>query len=441
MLEVILLPVGLLVGGAIGIYIGGIRGRGALSGQVSGLQASLEEVRAHSASRESELAEVRRALEAEKVASADVRARLESSMEHFAEQRKQFEKMDFRLKETFAALSSEALKGNNESFIKAAEQNMKPLREQLERYEKQIKELEKTRAEAYGGLNKHLTHMEQGREKLSRETQQLVAALRQPGAKGKWGEVSLRRVIELSGMTEHCDFEEQLTLSKEGGGQQRPDMVVHLPGGRSIVLDSKVNATAYLDAVGTTNEAEQKRHLARYATDVRNTMRTLGAKAYWKSFDPAPEFVVMFMPGEAFFAAAVSQDPGLLADGVENNVLIASPTTLIALLLAVRHGWRQQQMAENAERIAAAGRELYDRMCTFVDHLNAVRVGIEKAAEAYNSALGNWERRTLPSARRLKDLGAAEPGKELADLTTANTRMRQALPVDSESESLPREFS
>ena len=438
MIEAILFFVVLAVGGAIGIYVGGIRGRSALGGQVSGLQGSLEEVRAQSAARERELAEVRGALEAEKVAAADISARLKSGLEHFDEQRKQFEKMDARLKETFAALSAQALKGNNESFIKAAEQNMKPLREQLERYEKQIKELEKTRAEAYGGLNKHLQQMEQGRQRLSHETQQLVAALRQPGAKGKWGEFSLRRVIELSGMTNHCDFEEQPTFAQDGGGQQRPDMVVRLPGGRSIALDSKVNATAYLDAVNTADEAERKRHLGRYATDVRNTMRALGAKAYWKNFKSAPEFVVMFMPGEAFFAAAVSQDPDLLADGLENNVLIASPTTLIALLLAVQHGWRQQQMAENAERIAAAGRELYDRMCTFVEHLNTVRVGIEKAAEAYNSALGNWERRTLPSARRLKDLGAAEPDKELAELTPLDLRLRPALPVDTETESSPR---
>ena len=297
-------------------------------------------------------------MERQKVAGAESNARLESAREHFAEQQRLFEEMQKKVKETFTALSATALKSNNEQFLTLAETKMKPLREQLLRYEQHIKELEKTRAEAYGGLNKQLTTLEGRSDRLGRETSQLVAALRQSGAKGKWGEATLQRIVELSGMSKHCDFDTQATLS----GGQRPDLVVRLPGDRMLAVDSKVNTSAYLDAMNATDEAERSVLLTKYAGEVRNTLKALGAKEYWKQFAPAPEFVVMFMPGEAFFAAAVSQDRDLLVDGIDRGVILASPTTLIALLLAVRHGWRQQDMAENAERIATAGRELYERL-------------------------------------------------------------------------------
>lgn len=287
--------------------------------------------------------------------------------------------------------------------------------------------MEKTRSEAYGGLSKHLASLEDRSDRLGRETSQLVAALRQSGAKGKWGEATLQRIVELSGMSQHCDFDTQATLS----GGQRPDLVVRLPAGRTLVVDSKVNTSAYLDAMNATEEAERSALMTKYAGEVRNTLKALGGKEYWKQFSPAPEFVVMFMPGEAFFAAAVSQDTNLLIDGIDKGVLLASPTTLIALLLAVRHGWRQQDMAENAERIAAAGRELYGRLCKFVDHLSDIRAGIEKAAKAYDDAVGNWERRTLPSVRKLKDLGT-DGGNEMQELKPAEIHMRSALPVEND---------
>jgi DNA recombination protein RmuC len=300
---------------------------------------------------------------------------------------------------------------------------MKPLREQLGRYEQGIKELEKVRAEAYGGLSKHLESRETRSDRLGKETGQLVAALRQSGAKGKWGEVTLQRVVELAGMSEHCDFETQATQA----GGQRPDLIVYLPGRRMLAVDSKVNTAAYLDAVNAKDDADRDRLMAKYAADVRNTLKSLSGKEYWRLLSPAPEFVVMFMPGEAFFAAAVSQDRDLLVDGVDKGVLLASPTTLIALLLAVRHGWQQQQVAENAEKIAAAGRDLYDRLCTFVGHLELVRAGIEKAAEAYNKAVGNWESRTMPGVRKLRELGA-DTGKDTEALTTIDMPLR-AIPT------------
>ena len=424
MIEALFLIIGLLAGAAVA-YAVMLRRRGALAEEVSGLRATVDAVKGQLGGRESELGEVRAALETEKVAAADQKARLESAREHFAEQRRQIEEMEKKVKETFAALSSAALKSSNEQFITLAEAKLKPIREQLERYEKHLRELEKTRAEAHGGLNKHLTRLEQGREQLSSETQALVAALRQPGAKGRWGEVGLRNLMERCGMSAYCDFDEQVSMTTESG-RQRPDMVVRIPGGRNLVIDAKVNTAAYLDAVQAVDEAEKKRHLEKYARDVRNTARALAGKAYWKQFDRAPEFVVMFMPSEAFFAAALAEDPNLLNECLDDRVLPASPTTLAGLLMAIKHGWQQQQMAENAEQIAKAGRDLHDRLCTFVGHLDAVRVGIERAAEAYDKVVGNWEHRTLPSVNRLADLGA-DSGKRLEDLRPSETHMRPFL--------------
>ena len=429
--EAILLVVGLIVGGMVGVYVGTVRGRSGLRGEVGELGAALREVRGQLSGREEELASVRRALEQEKVSAAETKARLESAGEHLAEQREQFEKTRKELKEVFEGLAAAALRTNNEQFIKLADDKMKPLREQLERYEKQINELEKARAEAYGGLGKQVSTLEQRSDRLGRETGQLVAALRQSGTMGKWGEATLKRVVELTGMSEHCDFETQVSVPGEGG-RQEPDLVVHMPGGRTLVVDSKVSTGAYLDADRATDEEERRRHLKRYAEGVRRTLIELGRKDYWKRFSPAPEFVVMFMPAEAFFAAAVALDHNLIVDGVERGVLPASPTTLIALLLAVRHGWQQEQVAENAAKIAAAGRELYERLCVFAGHLNEVGEGIVKAAKAYNSAVRSWESRTLPGARKLKELGAAEPGREIVEPRKADVPMRAATPPEDD---------
>lgn len=426
-MDILLVISSLAVGLALGGYIGYLRGRSAVAGEA----AALGEVRGQLAAKEAELLAIRKALESEKVIGAESRARLESAREHFAEQRKQIDEMQVKVKETFAALSATALKSSNEQFLTLAETRLKPVRELMERYEKQIKELEEARAKAYGGLNERLDEMKQGAEALKSQATQLVAALRSPGAKGKWGEVTLQRIVELAGMTEHCDFDTQ--VSTDSG--RRPDLVVHLPGGRTLAIDSKVNTSAYLDAVNMTDEAARKELLTKFTAEVRTTLRNLSGKEYWKQFTPSPEFVVMFMPGEAFFAAALSADPDLLVQGISNGVLLASPTTLIALLMAVRHGWQQQQIADNAQRIAEAGRELYDRLCGFAGHLDDVRGGLAKAAEAYNKAVGNWSSRTLPSAKKLKELGAAEAGKEVAELPIIETQLRVLPHEDTAGES------
>jgi DNA recombination protein RmuC len=431
------LILGLFLGAALGVWVGILRGRRAgteraaqLGNEIAGLNATLGEVRRQLDGREAELTAVRVALDAEKVAAVDAKARLEAERKNLTEQRRQIEELDKRMRDAFQSLSAAALKSSNEQFVILADAKMKPLREQLERYEKQIAELEKARSTAYGGLSQRLESMQQHEERLGRETAALVAALRHSGAKGKWGEIALQRIVELTGMTEHCDFEKQVTVAGETG-RLRPDMVVHLPGGRTLVVDSKVNTAAYLDAANATDEAERKRHLEKYAGDVRGTLKALGGKEYWRQFSPTPVLVVMFMPGEAFFAAAISQDWDLIVDGLGMGVLPASPTTLIALLHAVQHGWQQQRAAENAEKIVEAGRELYDRLCTFVKHLEGIRAGIEKTAEAYNEAVGNWERRTLPGVRKLKELGAAEAGKEMVDLTPADVPLRALPPAEN----------
>lgn len=410
---------------ALGWYIGLLRGRSAVAGEA----AALGEVRGQLVAKDTELAAIRQTLEIEKVAGAESRARLESAREHFAEQRKQIDEMQTKVKETFGALSATALKSNNEQFLTLAETRLKPVRELMERYEKQIKELEEVRAKAYGGLSERLDDMKQGAEALKSQATQLVAALRSPGAKGKWGEVTLQRIVELAGLTEHCDFDTQ--VATDGG--RRPDLVVKLPGGRMLAIDAKVNTSAYLDAINHADEAGRREHLARFTTEVRTTLRGLSGKEYWKQFTPSPEFVVMFMPGEAFFAAALSADPDLLVQGISSGVLLASPTTLIALLMAVRHGWQQQQVADNAQRIADAGRELYDRLCGFAGYLDDVRGGIQKAANSYNKAVGNWSGRTLPSAKKLKDLGAAEAGKELPEAELIDVSLRAVPRIEDET--------
>jgi DNA recombination protein RmuC len=419
-----MLTLGLVAGGAIGASFAWLRVKGRLAPDAAAAAATIAELRSQSTNKEHELATLRQALDSERVTAADGKARLESAREHFAEQRRQIGEMEQKVKDTFAALSAAALKNSNEQFVGMAEVRLKPLRDQLERYEVNIKELEKHRAEAYGGLTKHLDSLQQNSEKLSSETSQLVAALRQPGAKGKWGEVTLQRIVELLGMSAQCDFETQATLDN----RLRPDMLVKLPGGRMLAIDSKVNTSAYLDAVNAELEDQRDACMARFLGDVRSTVRQLAAKEYWKQLTPNPEFVVMFMPGEAFFAAAVTADPDLLIHCADQKVLLASPTTLIALLLAVRHGWQQQQVADNAQQIADAGRSLYERLCVFASHLESIRTGLQRAAEGYNKAIGSWTTNAIPGARRLKELGAAESGRELEAPELIETTLRPVPP-------------
>jgi len=421
-----LLLIGFIVGAALGALAAWRFFRATPGAEAAALNATLNELRAQTAAREAELKrelnDARAVAEQQRDAATQAQTKLESAREFFAEQRRQIEEMDKKLRETFGALAAKALQSNNEQFVTLAGERLKPLREQLLRYEEQIKSLEKARQEAYGGLSEKLTTLDQSSQKLGKEAQELVAALRQPGAKGKWGEITLQRIVEITGLSPHCDFEVQATTA----GGQRPDLIVRLPNNRVIAIDSKVTTTAYLDAVAATDEAERKRHMEKYAATVRGTLKALAAKDYAAGISGTIEFVVMFIPGEAFFSAALEHDPDLLIDGVDQKVVLTSPSTLIALLLAVRHGWQQQRVAENAQRIADAGRELYDRLITFIDHLEKIRRGLEGATDAYNKAVGSWSSRTLPSAAKLRDLGAARADAPALDMSPLESSLRPA---------------
>jgi DNA recombination protein RmuC len=296
------------------------------------------------------------------------------------------------------------------------------LHDALQRYDTQVQALEARRQHAYGSLEEQLGALARSNAELQREAGNLVAALRAPQVRGRWGEITLRRVVELAGMANRCDFVEQVTVEGEEG-RLRPDMVVHLPAGRDIVVDAKVPLAAYLDATMARTPEERNAALARHVQQVRQHVSRLAEKAYWEQFPSAPELVVMFVPLEAAIATALELDGSLLEDGMGRKVLPATPVTLMGLLLTIAYGWRQEQIATNAAQISALGRELYERIRGFAGHFEDVGDKLGKATAAYNRAVGSMESRVLPSARRFRDLGAAT-GDDIAMLDTVDTQPR-----------------
>jgi DNA recombination protein RmuC len=386
------------------------------------------------------------------------RARLESALE--SERKTSTEKIELLtkagedLQNAFKALAADALKSNNLSFLQIAQETLKrfqseakgdldarqkavadlvaPVRESLSKVDAQIQQMEVARGEAYGDLKAQVQSLITTQTELRSETTNLVRALRTPNVRGRWGEIQLRRVVEIAGMLPYCDFAEQETISNENG-RLRPDLVVKLPGGKNVVVDAKTPLQAFLDAFETADEDARRTSLAAHARQVRDHMKTLSGKNYWEQFDTTPEFVVMFLPGETFFSAALEQDPGLIEHGVLQRVIPASPTTLIALLKAVAYGWNQEKLARNAQQISALGKELHERLRKLAGHITGVGTNLDRAVEAYNQAVGSLENRVLVSARKFAELGAAV-AEDIPDLEPIETTAR-ALSFDWDDDS------
>jgi DNA recombination protein RmuC len=359
-------------------------------------------------------------------------ARLADAETALAREREERRRELENLQMTFKGLSSEILKDSREEFLKQAEpkigEHTRPLADALRRYEEAIRSIENKREEAYGSIKGLIEVLRSGQTDLTRETSSLVAALKSPAARGRWGEVTLKRVVEVAGMSQYCDFDEQAAAEGEEG-RLRPDLIVRLPGQRNVVVDAKVPIDAYMRAMDTSEEETRVRHLCEHAQAVRGHMRNLGAKAYWTQFDPAPDFVVLFLPGESFFSAALEQDRSLIEDGMASRVVLATPTTLIVLLRSVAMGWQQHKLAENSLRISEAGKELFERCTSFAGHLGSLGLGLEKAIKSYNSAVGSWEHRVIPGARKLKELGASRnPDQEIPEIEPIETTTRSLAP-------------
>jgi DNA recombination protein RmuC len=335
----------------------------------------------------------------------------------FEQQREAIETMRTQLLETFESSSRKALQDNSERFLQQAAERMKPLREQLEKQETWVKELEKSRANAYGEMGETLKQVLESHQQLRVETGRLTTALRRPDQRGRWGEVQLRRVVELAGMTEHCDFTEQTTIRDEGS-LQRPDLVIMLPGGGRIAVDSKVPLDAYLDAVEDSTAREARR--IDHANAVEQRWKELAKKSYWENLEGSPELVVMFIPIESALMAALEQKPTMHADAMAEKVLIATPTLLVGLLRSVAFGWRHETLAKDARKIADVGRELYKRLQKFSELHGKVGQRLESAVRAYNESVGSLESRLLKSGERLHELGiAGDPIEAVPPITTA----------------------
>ncbi|MCL1791562.1 MAG: DNA recombination protein RmuC [Peptococcaceae bacterium] len=447
---------GLLVGGVLGFLAAlarGESGRGHLVKENAVLReknACIPELEKVLAFERQEKEESRREASERRAAVAELLVRLEVAEDRHLEQVEMLAQAKGEMNQAFRTLAADALQQNNEMFVEMARSSLaryqvqasaelekretavnalvQPIRESLAQVHDQIHEIEQARVGAYHGLSEQVVSLAAGQEKLQRETSRLVMALKTPVVRGRWGEIQLKRVVELAGMLEYCDFEQQAVTEVENG-RQRPDLVVHMPGRKKIVVDAKVPLAAYMEALEIEDEQGKTAKMRFHARQVRQHINNLTSKAYWRGLEFTPELVVMFLPGEMLFSAALEQDPSLLEYGAQQRVIVATPTTLIALLKTVAYGWQHEQLTENARQIQQIAQELYDRVGGLVGHVDDMGSALKKAARAYNAMIGSLESRVLVSMRRFHEMGVSvdEP---LGQLEAVAEDMREAPQAD-----------
>jgi len=456
-MEPILIAAGALVGVAIGGVMGWLaaaRRTGAAEATAAALRGQVDEARA----RAEQLDRAMRESDARRVEQETAARELGRGL---AEQRRLLDDAEAKLADTFQALAAQALQQSSQGFLtlaaeklgamrdqaagdlearqramavdfearqRAIEGVVKPVKESIDKVDQQIRALERERGQAYGALTEQVRGLARTQERLQTETGNLVNALRAPAVRGRWGEIQLRRVVELAGMLEHCDFIEQASVTTDDG-RLRPDLLVRLPGGRNLVIDAKAPLGAYLEALEAPGEAERAACLDRHAAQVRAHILKLAAKSYWEQFPTTPEYVVLFLPGETFYSAALERMPSLIEEGVSQRVLLATPTTLIGVLQAVHYGWRQERVAENAQEISRCGRQLHERIATLVEHFVSLGQSLGQSVKHFNTAMASFEGRVLVSARRLEELDA-KGKKEIPTRPQIDARPRALAPVE-----------
>jgi len=462
------LVLGMLLGGALAWLLASRRpsagpdplALATLEAERAAMAARAEERQSRLVELERDIEHLRDGLEDARAEAATAQALLQAERQGGQEKQALLEQARANLSDAFRALSAEALSRNNASFLDLAQETLsrfqqaaqgeldkrttavgelvKPVREQLGKLDETLRGLETAREGAYQGLRQQAATMLDMYQALKSETANLTQALRTPNVRGRWGEIQLRRVVELAGMVDYCDFEEQVTATNDAGAKLRPDLIARLPGGKRVIVDAKAPLMSYLSAVEASDDATRRAFLVDHARQIRNHIKALSARSYWDQFADTPEFVILFLPGEHFFAAALEHDPALIEAGVEQRVILATPTTLIALLRAVAYGWRQEKLADNARAIADLGRDIHKRLADMAGHMGKLGNHLGKAVGSYNQAVGSLESRVLVTARRFKELEASNPDTEIETLHPVESQPRilrapELLPPASEA--------